>query len=82
MDDTHSTSIVKVREIRSSGRAIRRLVTLYGTVSQVANEHYRRLPAPVPGANSDSEDSEDNENDEDGEDDADQRSMREEEEKR
>ena len=82
MDDTHSTRIVKVREIRSSGHAIRQLVTLYGTVSQVVNEHYQRLPAPVPGANSNSKDSEENENDEDGEDDADQQSMREEEEKR
>ena len=79
MDDTYSTRIAKVREIRSSEWAICQLVTLYGTVSQVVNEHYWHLPAPVPGANSNSEDSEENENNEDGEDDADQQSMREEE---
>ena len=78
-------SIVRVREIKSSGRAIRRLVTLYGTVSQLVNEHYWRLPAPGPGTNSDSEENEYRENnedgggDEDGEGDADQRSVREEE---
>ena len=63
-DRSHPTTITGVKQVRRSGRGIRRLVTLCGTVTQLVAEYDCRLVASESNASSDGDDN-DEEDDED-----------------
>ena len=59
--DSHPFTIAEVKQAKRSGRGIRRLVTLCGTITQVVGEYDRRLLANDPDADSDDSDDDDEE---------------------
>ena len=61
-DRSHPTTITGVKQVRRSGRSIRRLITLCGTVTQLVAEHNRCLVASESDTSSDGDDNDEEDN--------------------